>query len=221
MRKHIVFALLLVVSGTVVCGTTAHAQCTVDTSGYAVYDSEAPSNNFTDTTGVMLATIGVDGTAGMSGTCGDLTFVTHTPSLLSNWGSHTGDSVCASCYLSTQITVDSGPVPFGTEYTFSYEGDVTCSAVGLAFSVSNEKFLSLHRTTYKYASIQEGICTYNVNCITSPHICGPDSVTVQAPCQQTYFITVWLKVRVGIYSTCFPIPGPQSGVLSFQWLACN
>lgn len=39
----------------------------------------------------------------------------------------------------------------------------------------------------------------------------------QRLCPFTYFITPWLKVRVGQFSTCFP--GPR-GVLSNTWLPC-
>lgn len=103
MRKHIVLSLLFVLCSVVMCGA-AEAQCTVDTSGYGSYDSEVLDSTATH----ILATVGIDGSASMSGSCGDLTYVTHTPQINSSWGWYQGDGVCADCYVSGQSTFDSG-----------------------------------------------------------------------------------------------------------------
>ncbi len=165
MRTTYILVLALLLFA--VCGT-AQAQCTVDTSAYAVYDSESV-DNVTDTTADILTSVVVDGSASMSGSCGDLTYTTHTPEIrasLNNVGAYSGgDSVCADCYVYDQLNQDSGAVPFGVEYQFSYEGEVDCSAAGLVLSVSSggDWYISLHRTTYRYASISNGICTYTVS----------------------------------------------------------
>jgi hypothetical protein len=107
------------------------------------------------------------------------------------------------------VSISSNPLSV-TNCEFCSGGYVT---VGSA-----NAYISLHRTTYKYSFIDSNnICVYNVYCITSPHICGADTTTVEGPCPYTYFITYWIKLRIGQYSTCFPGP---TGVLSNTWLAC-
>jgi hypothetical protein len=233
MRATITFLLALLLC--VLLPGAAHGQCQIQTyTSYAVSFSAAPDSAGSD----MLTSVVVDGSAGMqmiaTGNCPDSIItqfnnnvqnISHFPSVLNQIGSaggwSQGPSFCAVCYSSYQTNLDSGPVSLGQELPVSYGGEVVCSVAGLIFSTSGNGFISLHRTTYKYASIDpNGVCTYNVYCITSQHICGPDVVTVQGPCPLTYFITSWIKFRVGMHSICFPVFGP-SGRLSETWLACN
>jgi len=224
----ILLALLL----CVLLPGAAHGQCQIQTfTNYAVSFSAVPDSAGTD----MIASVVVDGSAGMQMQPGcpdsivtqfnnNKQYITHFPSVLNQIGSlggwPAGPSFCAECYSSYQTNLDSGPVNPGQEFPVSYGGQIVCSVAGLVYSTSGTGFISLHRTTYKYKSILNGVCTYTVYCINSQHICGLDAVTVQGPCPYDYFITSWIKFRVGIHSVCFPTFGP-SGRLSNTWLACN
>lgn len=136
MKKHIALAaLLFAVCGAFLCGTT-QAQCSIDTSGYDSYDSEA-----VDSTGThVLVTVEIDGTASMDATCGDPSSITHTPQIVTNWGSNQGDPVCANCYLTFQSPWDSGALSTGEEVTFSYNSSVICSAAGTIWLFSSGGF---------------------------------------------------------------------------------
>jgi hypothetical protein len=207
---------------------SADAQCYfVYSANYGVYNSES-----TDGTNIFTSVL-TDGSASMTiggGNCGpgyqimqnQINSASHTPRAynvvagIGGWG--TGTSNCVNCYLSYQNDQNFTAAADGTEYEFDWTGDVLCTVGGEIFSSGGGNgFLSIHRTTYKYVSVANDICTYSVFCPTSPHICGLDTVTVQAPCTQTYFLTSWLKVRVGIYSTCFP---GLTNILSNTPLAC-
>jgi hypothetical protein len=135
MRTPIIFVLVLLLLG--VCGT-AQAQCTINTS-YGVYDSVSiisiPGQG--DMAHVLTSVV-VDGSASMSGSCGDITYVTHAPqtfNLVNNIGGWSyGPSGCAFCYLSDVNDQDSGALGAAASFNFSFESLVVCSAAGVIFS---------------------------------------------------------------------------------------
>jgi hypothetical protein len=135
MRTPIILVLILLLLA--VCGT-AQAQCTINTS-YGVYDSVSiisiPGQGLT---AHVISSLEIDGSASMSGSCGDLTYVTHQPQTFNSvnniGGWSYGSYGCASCYLSDVNDQDSGPVGSTASVNVSVEGEVVCSAAGLIFS---------------------------------------------------------------------------------------
>lgn len=130
--------------------------------------------------------------------------VTHQPAAynrlggVGGWGY--GQPDCWYCYLSYQN--DQSILADGdTEYEFESQGQVDCSASGFGFFLSNlgEVWLSIHKTTYRYVGPP---CHYQAFCPTSPHICGNDDAWTPPPCTSPYLITYFLKVRIGISSSC-------------------
>jgi hypothetical protein len=220
------YLILIVI--VLMCCSGAHAQCSYWYSlNYVTYANESTDGTY------IYTSVLTDGNANMginNSGCPDqvvnqmqqaMNSATHQAgsynSLGGSGGWGWGDTACVSCYLSYENdnSIDGSD---GSEYEFGSNGQVYCSVGGSIFNGgSGDAFLSIHRTTYRYSS-RSDVCYYNVFCPTSPHICGPDVVTVQPPCSQNYFITVWLKVRVGLYSSCFPGP---SGVLSDSPLSCS
>jgi hypothetical protein len=206
IARLVALATLLCIAGQ------AHAQMNTH---YDVYATES-----TDGTKIYTSVL----TEGYSDGNGPGIPATHTPSSynvvggVGGWGY--GARKCWDCYIGYQNdqSIDAQPT---LEYEFDSSGGVNCSAISDAifFKDLGPTFLSIHRTTYRYVSINPAtnVCTYEVYCITTPHICGADTTTVQGPCPYAYFITVWLQVRVGMISTCFPGP---AGVLSNTWLSC-
>jgi hypothetical protein len=198
--------------------TWAQGCAGVMTPRYSSYTSNSVDNN-----NYIYATIGVDGYTSIGNTeyC-NITGTTHRPEIYNmlntTGGYYFGSSVSPASYISFSNTQDIIGQP-GVEYPLNDWAAIICSAVGTIYNSGGggDGFISLHRTTYKYGSILNNVCTFNVYCINTTHICGPDSVTVQGPCPYTYFITSWFKFRVGSYSTCFPGP---TGVLSNTWLSC-
>lgn len=135
MRTPIILVLALLLLA--VCGT-AQAQCTINTS-YGVYDSVSIiSIAGQGDRAHVLSSVEIDGSASMSGSCGDVTYVTHTPQTFNSvnniGGWSYGSSGCASCYLSDVNDQDSGPLDPTASVNVSVEGEVVCSAVGLIFS---------------------------------------------------------------------------------------
>ena len=219
------------ITGILMCSlwaVTTDAQCQFSYSpNYGVYTSES-----TDGTN-LYASVLTDGNSSMSvvGGCPDgvrnamiqaINSASHTPNSYNVLGGvggwNSGSSGCVSCYISYQNNQSIASATPGTEYEFDWSGQVSCSAGGTIFASSGSGFISLHRTVYKYASIANNVCTYTVFCPNSTHVCGPDAVTVEAPCAETYFITSWFKFRKGVNSTCFPGP---TGILSNQSAECK
>jgi hypothetical protein len=100
--------------------------------------------------GDILTSVLVDGSASMTldeSTCpypeydnllNELPTATHTPSAynvvngVGGWG--TGTSECVTCYLSTQLNEDSGPVSVGVPVAFTSGGEVDCSVGGIIWN---------------------------------------------------------------------------------------
>jgi RHS repeat-associated protein len=57
-------------------------------------------------------------------------------------------------------------------------------------------------TTYKFASVLRGVCTYRIFCGNTSHSCGVDTVTMKAPCPHEFLVFDFLVVRTGIHSHC-------------------
>jgi hypothetical protein len=161
MRKYI-FGLALLFA---VCGT-AQAQCTINT-GYAAYFTASVAN-MTDTTGHVLTSIVVDGSASMSGSCGDLTYITHQGQIrssLNNSGGYSGsNSVCAECYLSTQLDLDSGAVANGLNISFTYNSEVDCTAAGQIFDFADSRTFSIRLSAYIFYGLSSGRCAWVPTC---------------------------------------------------------
>jgi hypothetical protein len=146
-------------------------------------------------------------------------YATVTNILGSAGGAENGPHTCPTCQMNWNDALYKAFTD-GEEDDAQTGAAFYCTFAGLIFNagVTDDGFVSIHRTTYKYASINPfSVCTYNVYCVLTDQICGADTTTVQGPCPQTYLITSWLKFRLGIHSTCFPV----GAVLSNTWLACN
>lgn len=209
MKKHIALAaLLFAVCGAFLCGTT-QAQCSIDTSGYGSYDKEA-----VDSTGThLLVTVEIDGTATMDATCGDPSSITHTPYIVTNYGSNQGDPVCANCYLTYQLTWDSGALSPGQEVEFDYSTSVICSAAGTLPLLNASKYFEFADTsdkatgagTYNGTSLGDPAYKYNVvhNCSNGTPDFNPSVVEDINPHSATdrYFIVTGMLFRFSQTST--------------------
>jgi hypothetical protein len=172
----------------------------------------------------LYASTQVDGYTGEGNGSWCYGSITHQPRLLLQLGTVGGWSYGQSVIPSSQIdyfqnvVLDCGLC--GTPNSFNAEDMIYCSSLGTGFyydiPIPPPVTLRIARTTYKYASILGGVCTYTANCINSPQTCGLDTITVQGPCAPPYFIAPFIVVRIGINSSCFPV----TGVLSYTWLAC-
>jgi hypothetical protein len=129
----------------------AAAQCSFSyTPNYTTYTTQTTA---LDGSGQwhVLTTVSIDGTSqmGLVGNCppqaqqqmqNQLNSATHTPKVynvvnsVGGWSS--GSPSCPSCYIWTQSTVDSGPVPAGQYVTFSSQQQVQCSVGGSIFLTS-------------------------------------------------------------------------------------
>ena len=146
--------------------------------------------------------------------------VQHTPSsynvigAVGGWGY--GNPDCWTCNISYEND-QSIAASSGTEYEFDAEGEVDCSLAGLFYdSGLSSVWLSIHNTTYKYSSVSGGICIYSAYCLNTQQICGGNSINVAAPCPYEYTIGVFLKARIGSYSTCYTM----FGISTNTWAAC-
>jgi hypothetical protein len=172
----------------------------------------------------LYASTSVDGYTGEGNGSWCYGSITHQPQLFLQIGTAGG-------WFYGQGVIPSSQIDYGQNVTllcdlcqqpnsFSVQNGIFCTSLG-GLIYDNVPFpppvtLRIARTTYKYASILNGVCTYKANCINSQQTCGLDTITVQGPCGPTYFIAPFIVLRIGTNSSCFPI----TGVLSSTWLPC-
>lgn len=162
------YFLLLFLMSLLLCGKS-QAQCSVSTSAnYVVSDSST-----LDATGThVITTAVITGNAAMNinGGCIDalrnsllqaLRTATHTPSLTNKVGTvitySTGSSVCATCYLTYQNSMDSGAMVPSQPYPQTVTGAVQCSAAGGIFSFNITDFAEVATTK----SVRTGPSTFD------------------------------------------------------------
>lgn len=215
MKLRILFFSLLLC--TLLPGI-AHSQCNVvTTTNYATAYTFTTNSTGSD----VIQTVVVDGSATMNMQTGcpdsivsqfnaNKQYITHFPYIVNTvngvGGRAQGPTFCAECYSSYQTSVDSGPLQPGVEVPTQSGGEIDCSMAGVIFLASGDNpYVSIHKTTYSFSSVSGGICYYTVFCPTSPHICGPDEIAGAAPCPSPFKIAYYLKLRIGVYSTCFNV----------------
>ena len=132
------------------------------------------------------------------------------------WGA--GSALCVACYISFQNNQSIVATP-GTEYPWSWEGQVYCSLGGFCFDVSSPPgTLRIAVANYLYVSTTAGICTYRLYCTSGYASCGFPTIGTPTPCPTNYFVQYSIVYRTGLNSKCFP---PSFGRFSLTPVPCS